>query len=47
MNAIDEVFLADMRKTAFSEVVADDQFDDIDGLLADDDDTSSESEDMI
>lgn len=47
MNAIDEVFFEDMRKNAFSEAVADDQYDEIDGLIADDDDTSSESEDMI
>lgn len=46
MNDVERVFHEDLKRSAFSEAIADDDYDILDGLINEDDDTSSESEDM-
>lgn len=46
MNDVERIFHEDLKRSTFSEAVADDQYDFIDNLVNEEDDTSAESEEI-
>ena len=46
MNDVENLFFGSIAHSIFSEAVADDQFDFIDNLVNEEDDTSAESEEI-